>query len=215
MAKFNIKSFLKLSKKEQASQIESLSKDLIRRLPDLKKNLKSYDDVSDELYNLKQDELELISSTYSKAVVDGEISTPSSKRAYNKFIRQLNKYARMSMKSLVSMSTTRRINDFILNVEKNASKEEIEYMHELLDNMTAEQKHAFTMSKYFLNVSNWNSDDFVKSIGNTGYSMMTLELELFCKKYGIVTDKNKNLYNTHVATDGLNKVRKGYRAKNK
>ena len=58
--KFNIKSFLKLSPEEQAKSIERETKQLIQRLPTLKKQLKMYGDTSDELYNLQRDEVELI-----------------------------------------------------------------------------------------------------------------------------------------------------------
>ena len=82
MAKRNEVDFFKLSAEEQAKVIERETKKLIARLPSLKKNLKMYGAVSDELYNLTEDEVSTIGTTYAKAVRGGEISTPSSKRAY-------------------------------------------------------------------------------------------------------------------------------------
>ena len=68
MAKIDISSFLKLSPEEQAKSIERQTKELIKRLPTLKNKLKMYGETSDELYNLSSDELDLMGTTYARAI---------------------------------------------------------------------------------------------------------------------------------------------------
>ena len=210
--KFNIEEFLKKSKEEQAREIAKQTEILKKRLPDLKKNLKSYDDTSDELYNLSEDELDLASTTYQSAVRRGEITTPSSKQAYRRFIKQLNRYATRDRSYLAMVTAEKRMDSWLENVKNNGSKEEIKYAEELIAKMSDKDKQEFTLSKYFLDVSNWSSDDFKKEVGNSTYSMQTLELELWMKKKGYDTE---NIYNNFVAKDGQDIVRKGYRQKNK
>ena len=210
--KFNIEEFLRKSKEEQAREIEKQTAILKARLPDLKKNLKSYDDTSDELYNLTEDELDLMSTTYQSAVRRGEITTPSSKRAYQRFVKQLQRYATRDRRYLAMQTAKKRMDSWLDNVKSNGTKEEIAYAEKLIKQMSDKDKQEFTLSKYFLDVSNWSSDDFKKEVGNTTYSMQVLELELWMKKKGYNTD---NLYNTYVAKDGQDIVRKGYSQKGK
>ena len=90
--KLPLSSFFSWSEEEQARFIEKETKNVIKRLPRLKSALQMYNEISDELYNMSTDELELIGSTYARAVRGGEISTPSSKQAYQDFIKKLQKY---------------------------------------------------------------------------------------------------------------------------
>lgn len=212
--KFNIEEFLRKSKEEQAREIEKQTAILKARLPDLKKNLKSYDDTSDELYNLTEDELDLMSTTYQSAVRRGEITTPSSKRAYQRFVKQLQRYATRDRRYLAMQTAKKRMKSFEEDIMKNASEEEKEYAKFLIDMMDDKLKQKFTLSKYFLDVNNWSSDDFIKQVGDANMSMSTLSLELFLQSEGFETRK---LYNTYVAKDGkdVNTIRKGYRQKGK
>ena len=211
--KFNIEEFLRKSKEEQAREIEKQTAILKARLPDLKKNLQSYDDTSDELYNLTEDELDLMSTTYQSAVRRGEITTPSSKRAYQRFVKQLQRYATKDRRYLAMQTAKKRMDSWLENVKNNGSKEEIKYAEELIAKMSDKDKQAFTLSKYFLDVNNWSSDDFIKEVGNSTYSMQTLSLEIWCKEHGI---ENDGIYINNVATDkDPNRHIKGYRQKGK
>lgn len=199
-------SFLKWSKEEQASFIERETKKLIKRLPTLKKNLQMYGEVSSELYNLSAEEIDLIGTTYSRAVRRGEVSTPSSQQAYNKFVNDLRKYARMDMKQLAIQTSEKRLDSWLEHLKANGSDKEVEYAQELLNSMTDEQKMGFTLSKFFLDVANWSSEGFIKNTDEGEYSEQVLELELYCEKQGIQT---RNIYNRLVATDGLDIDRVG------
>ena len=159
-----------------------------------------YNEVSDELYNLKEDELQLMGETYANAVRGGEISTPSSSSAYQRFVKNLRKYARRSIKELAVETAQQRMDSWLEHVRANGSEVEIEYAEELVASMTDEQKMGFTRSKYFLDVENWNSYDFVKETDEGDYSIQVLKLELYLQTYEGST--TRNIYNRKVATDG-------------
>ncbi|MBO7692508.1 MAG: hypothetical protein J6T10_07755 [Methanobrevibacter sp.] len=177
--KFNINSFLKLSAEEQAKSIEKQTQDLIKRLPSLKKQLMMYGDTSDELYNLKEDELELIGSTYAKAVRGGEITTPSSKSAYRSFINNLRKYAKTDIRTLALQSAEQRMGSWIDHIEKASTDADKEYAQRMLDSMTEEEKLGFTRSKYFMDSSYMY---MVTEVDGRQYSIQTLKLELYLKE---------------------------------
>ena len=177
--KFNINSFLKLSPEEQAKSIEKQTQELLKRLPTLKKQLKMYGDTSDELYNLKEDELELIGSTYAKAVRGGEITTPSSKSAYRSFINNLRKYTRTDIRTLALQSAEQRMDSWIDHIEKASTDADKEYAQRMLDSMTEEEKLGFTRSKYFMDSSYMY---MVTEVDGRQYSIQTLKLELYLKE---------------------------------
>ena len=217
MKKFNINSFLNLSPEEQAKAIERQTKELIKRLPELKKQLKMYGEQSSELYNLNKEEVELMGTTYSKAIRGGEISTPSSKKAYSNFIKNLHKYTKRNINQLALETAEERLASWKEHLDANASAEERAYAQELLDSMTPSEKIGFTRSEYFLDVENWNSQGFVQETSQGDFSMMTLKLELYLQKTrasGMNDVSNtRNIYNTDVATDGENKLRAGVKGK--
>lgn len=207
--KFNLENFLKLSPEEQAKAIERETKKLLGQLPSLKKNLQMYNDVSDEMYNLSPEEVELQSSVWSRAVRSGEITTPSGQKAYQQFIKNLHKYARPDIHQLALESAEKRMEDWLNTIKQHASQEEINYVTDLVNKMTDQQKMNFTRSQYFIDNANWNSkESYVKETSKGLFSIQTLELELYLQaRTDIDTD---NIYNTEVATDGkLNKVRVG------
>ena len=195
----SLEHFFKLSREEQARMIESDTKELIKRLPRLKKALQMYNEVSDELYNLKEDEVQLMGETYANAVRGGEISTPSSSRAYRRFVQQLRKYTRRSIRELAVETAQQRMDSWLEHVRANGSVEEIAYAEELVAGMSDEQKIGFTKSKYFLDVENWNSEGFVKSTDEGDFSIQVLKLELYLQTYE--DSDTRNIYNRKVATD--------------
>lgn len=205
-----LENFFKMSGEEQARVIEREMKNLLKRLPRLKSSLQMYQEVSDELYNLTPDELTLAGETWSSAIRSGEISTPSSQRAYQRFIRQLHKYSRTSIRELALKTADERLDSWLNNIRANGSEEEIAYAEELLSKMTDSQKIGFTQSKYFLDVENWNSIDFVKETDEGEFSIQVLKLELYLQSKGVDTEK---IYNKFVATDGADEdtIRKGTR----
>ena len=210
MAKLNINAFLNLTPEQQARAVERMTKDVIKRLPTLKKQLKMYGEVSDEMYNLSADELELQGSTYSRAIRSGEISTPSSRSAYQSFIKNLHKYSRMDISKLAQMTAEQRLDSWQKHINANASEEEKKYVEELLKSMTDKQKLGFTRSEYFLDVENWSSQGFVQDTESGKFSISTLKLELYLETYG---DETQSIYNTEVATDGQQKLRGAFRGR--
>ena len=177
--KFNINSFLKLSPEEQAKSIERQTQELIKRLPTLKKQLKMYGDTSDELYNLKEDEVELIGSTYAKAVRGGEITTPSSKKAYRSFINNLRKYTRTDIGQLARETADVRMESWLEHINEGSTDADSEYAQELFNSMTEEEKLGFTRSKYFMDSSYMYmiTEEYGKQ-----FSIQTLKLELYLEE---------------------------------
>ena len=177
--KFNINSFLKLSPEQQAKAIEKQTKELIQRLPTLKKQLKMYGEVSDELYNLSSEEVNLMGSTYSRAIRGGEITTPSSKNAYQSFIRNLHKYTRTNISQLAQETAQARMDSWIEHIDSASTKGDSEYAHKLLNSMTDEEKLGFTRSKYFMDSSYMY---MITEVDGNQYSIQTLKLELYLEE---------------------------------
>lgn len=177
--KLSLSSFLKLSPEEQAKQIERETKELLKRLPTLKKQLKMYGETSDELYNLQSDELQLMGSTYAKAVRGGEITTPSSQRAYQNFVKNLRKYARTDIRQLALQTAEQRMDSWIDHVNEGSTDADSQYANELLNSMTEEEKMGFTRSKYFMDSSYMY---MVTEEDGKQYSIQTLKLELYLEE---------------------------------
>ena len=70
------------------------------------------------------------------------------------------------------------------NIRSHASQDEIDYAEELVNSMSENEKIGFTRSKYFLDVGDWNSDNFQQYIEEYDYSIMTQKLELYLKRKG-------------------------------
>lgn len=191
--KFDINSFLKLSPEEQAKSIEKQTKELLKRLPTLKKQLKMYGDTSDEMYNLTSEEVELMGSTYASAIRGGEISTPSSKKAYQSFIKNLRKYARTDLSVLAQQTADARMNSWIEHINSASSESDKAYANELLKGMTEEEKLGFTRSKYFMDSSYMY---FITELDGVQYSVQTLKLELYLEEVRGKT--TRHIYRTNV-----------------
>lgn len=196
MSKFNINSFLKLSPEQQAKAIEKQTKELIARLPELKKKVKMYNDSSSELYNLSEDEIDLMGTIYAKAVRGGEISTPSSKRAYQSFVKNLNKYTRIPVSVLAQQSAQERMDSWIEHIDAGSTASDSQYAHELMNSMTEEEKVGFTRSKYFMDSSYMY---MVTEVDGVQFSIQTLKLELYLEE---VRDKTtRHIYRTNIKGD--------------
>lgn len=193
---FNINSFLKMSPENQAKEIERQTKELIKKLPALKKQLKMYGDVSDELYNLEQDEVALMGSTYAHAVRGGEITTTSSKRAYSNFIKNLHKYTRVSVSQLAKETAQERMNSWIEHIDASSTEGDSAYAHELYDSMTDAEKLGFTRSKYFMDSSYMY---VITEEDNVQYSIQTLKLELYLEE--VRGKQTRHIYRTNVKGD--------------
>ena len=207
MAKLDI-DFFKLSPEQQAKQIERETAKLLKRLPELNKRLKMYNEVSSELYNLAPEEVELISSTYARAVRGGEITTPRSQQAYRKFISDLRRYTRPSISQIAKEVSQARLDEWQETIKAHASQTEQEYVEELLNKMSEKDKQGFTRSQYFVDNVNWVSEvTFVIDTDEGEFSLQTLELELYLESHTDI--KTRSVYNRLVATDGKMKKRKG------
>ena len=203
--KFNINSFLKLSAEDQAKSIEKETKELLRRLPSLKKQLKMYNDTSDEMYNLTSEEVELQGMTYARAVRGGEITTPSSKKAYRSFITNLRKYARMDISQLASQTAERRMESWIGHINDASTDADKQYAQELLNSMSEEEKLGFTRSKFFMDSTYMY---MVTEEEGKQFSIQTLKLELYLEE--VRGKETRHIYRTNVKgnEDKLRKYRK-------
>ena len=181
---FDINSFLKKSPEEQAKAIERETQRLLNRLPSLKDKLSMYNEVSDEMYNLSPEEVEFQGIRQAQAVRTGEITTPTGKQAYNNFVKNLHRYARRNIHDLAVESAEMRMKSWLDNIKTHASQDEIDYAEELVNSMSENEKIGFTRSKYFLDVGDWNSDNFKQYIEEYDYSIMTQKLELYLKRKG-------------------------------
>lgn len=181
---FDINSFLKKSPEEQAKAIERETQRLLNRLPSLKDKLSMYNEVSDEMYNLSPEEVEFQGLRQAQAVRTGEITTPTGKQAYNNFVKNLHRYARRNIHDLAVESAEMRMKSWLDNIRSHASQDEIDYAEELVNSMSENEKIGFTRSKYFLDVGDWNSDNFQQYIEEYDYSIMTQKLELYLKRKG-------------------------------
>ena len=201
----DIKDFFKLSAEEQAKAIERETKKLLQRLPELKKRLTMYNETDSELYNLNAEEVADIGESYARAVRSGEISTPSSKRAYQKFIKDLRRYTRPSIAEISKQVASQRMESWLDSVRNNASQAEVQYAEELVSKMSDEDKLAFTRSKFFLDVGDWSSDQFKQYLETHEYSIQTQKLEIFMNNKGYDT---QNSYDNGVSGIHHNSTRR-------
>lgn len=191
--KLDINSFLKLSPEKQAKSIEKQTQELIKRLPALKRKLKMYGETSDELYNLNEDEVSLMGSTYARAVRGGEITTPSSKKAYQNFIRNLRKYTRTDLGQLARETADVRMESWLDHIKEGSTDADSEYAQELYNSMTEEEKLGFTRSKYFMDSSYMYA---ITEEDGKQYSIQTLKLELYLEEVRGKT--TRHIYRTEV-----------------
>lgn len=203
--KFNINSFLKLRPEEQAKSIEKQTAELLKRLPTIKKKLKMYGDTSDELYNLKEDEVALIGTTYAKAVRGGEITTPSSKKAYQNFIRNLRKYTRTDIGQLAKETADVRMESWLEHINEGSTDADSEYAKDLYNSMTEEEKLGFTRSRYFMDSSYMY---MVTEEDGKQFSIQTLKLELYLEE--VRGKQTRHIYRTAVkqSEDNLRKYKR-------
>ncbi len=196
MAKFNLNTYLNLTPEQQAKAVEKMAKDVIKRLPTLKKQLKMYGEVSDELYNLSAEEVDLMATTYAHAIRSGEISTPSSKRAYQSFVKNLYKYSRIDISQLASQTAEQRMDSWLEHIKASSTDADMEYAQKLFDSMTEEEKLGFTRSKYFMDSSYMY---MVTEEEGKQYSIQTLKLELYLEE--VRHKQTEHIYRKNVKGD--------------
>lgn len=177
--KLDINSFFKLSPEEQAKSIERETKKVIERLPTLKKRLKMYGETSTEMYNLNREEIELQGSTYAKAIRGGEITTPSSKKAYQNFIKNLQKYARTDIRQLAQETAQARIESWKEHILASSTDADSEYALEMLSTMSEDEIEGFTKSKFFMDSSYMY---MITEEDGKQFSVQTLKLELYLEE---------------------------------
>ena len=194
--KFNIDYFFKLSPEEQAKSIERQTKELINRLPALKKKLKMYNDTSQEMYNLTQEEVELQGMVYAKAVRSGEITTTSSKKAYKQFLSNLRKYAKTDIGQLARQTAEVRMDSWLEHIKAGSTDADSEYAQELFNSMTEEEKLGFTRSKYFMDSSYMYA---VTEEDGKQFSIQTLKLELYLEE--VRGKSTRHIYRSQVKGD--------------
>ena len=196
MKKLSIENFLKLSPEEQAKSIEQQTKELLKRLPDLKKRLKMYGETSDELYNLTNEELDLMGTSYARAVRSGEITTPSSKQAYNNFIKNLQKYARTNIGELAQETANKRMDSWLENIKNGSTDADIQYAEEMFNSLSDSEKEGFTRSKFFMDSTYMY---MITEEDGKQYSIQTLKLELYLEE--IRGKKQRHIYRNNVKGD--------------
>ena len=187
-----MKPFNELTLEEQIKWIEKETKRVVERLPSLKKNLSTYNDISTELYNLEPEEIRVMSKAYQQSLKSG--STQSTSTSLNAYVGQLEKYGETPMETLRATSTEQRIESFLNSVEDNCSVEEYDYVKSMVDNMSDELKEEFVKSKYFWQTNDYPSDGLVKfnelyKGEHESISPATANLETFLKSKGISTDE--------------------------
>lgn len=164
------------------------SQKVIKRLPQLKKELAVYDDKSNEMYNWEKSSVELFTNTYAIDLTTGDISSDNAE--LTDFVSQLSKYGDTDFEQLRLEFTDKRISSFLDSLEKSgASQEEIDYVNSLLDKMTDSQKEAFTKSKLFWDSGDYGSEGIKVFMDLYDVTPATANLENWCEQHGITTDR--------------------------
>ena len=190
--------FNTLTPEEQIKWLERQTRLVIKRLPALKKKLSVYDDRSEELYNLSQEEIQLFTKSYTEQISSGSIRVrtsigeqPSARtKALEKYTESLQKYGTKPMRELITESTKMRWDSFLDNVKQCSTTEfETQYLEELTNKMSDRDIYEFTKSKLFFDNGNPNSADFVKFTTEHGISVGLAKLEVFLEQKGYDTKR--------------------------
>lgn len=183
------------------------SQKVIKRLPQLKKELAVYDDKSNEMYNWEKSSVELFTNTYAIDLTTGDISSDNAE--LTDFVSQLSKYGDTDFEQLRLEFTEKRISSFLDSLEKSgASQDEIDYVNSLLDKMTDSQKEAFTKSKLFWDSGDYGSEGIKVFMDLYDVTPATANLENWCEQHGITTDRK-------FFVEGETAKRRGRHKKNK
>lgn len=179
------KKFDELSPEQQIKFLERETEKLIKRLPSLKKILSSYDDRSNELYNIEGGSIRLLTKSYISDISGG--TKASSLQSY---VQSLTKYSRVSLKELRLEASELRIESFMESISKSgASQYEINYVKLLLDKMSPELKEKFTKSKLFWDYGIDNSESVRNFMDLYDVTPATANLENFLEQNGITTGR--------------------------
>lgn len=130
---------------EQVRWVELRTKQLLKRLPTLKKRLSLFDDKSNEFYNFTESEITLMSKVYMDEIRSGKQS-----EGFSNFAKNLQRFTQTSVKTLEKQYTNTRFDSWYKYAVENAVDDrEVELIDKLVDSMSEEDKIAFTKSKYF------------------------------------------------------------------
>lgn len=164
------------------------SQKVIERLPTLKKELAVYDDKSNELYNMDKSSIELFTNTYAIDLTTGDITGDNS--SLMDFVSQLSKYGDTGIGELRLEATTQRIDSFLDSIVKcGASQDEIDYVKDLLSQMSDKQKEAFTKSKLFWDSGDYGSEGIRTFMDLYDVTPATANLENWCEQHNISTEQ--------------------------
>lgn len=150
---------------EYQKWIENKTKQLLKRLPSLKKKLSLFDDRTNEFYTLTESEITLMSKVYRGEVASGKLS-----KGGEEFVFNLNKFTTTSTKQLQTEYTNKRFQEWYNYAITNAVDDrEVALINELVNGMSEDDKNSFTRSKYFF------VNDYV---GCTSLDMFEKEYEI-------------------------------------
>jgi hypothetical protein len=186
------KPFELMSIEEQIEFIEKQTENVIKRLPELKEALTTYDDVSKELYNMTEEQIKFASKSYQQSIRGGEITTPTGKKALSSYVQQLSRYGGGDISQLAHETAQERFDNFLEHVRSIADDEELEYLDKLVELMSEEDILGFTRSKYFLDTGDYSSDSWAKAKNDFDYTINTMKLEVYLQSKGYDTE---HIYN--------------------
>ena len=181
--------FKELDVDKQIQWLMEQTRKVIKRLPELKRELAVYDDKSEELYNWSKSQIEVFSNTYAIDLTTGTMSE-SEEKSLSEYVSQLSKYGDKGIGELRLQATEQRIESFKESLEKSgASEDEISYVEELLDKLTDRQKESFTKSKFFWDSGEYGSEGIQQFLDLYDVTPATANLENWCEEHGIDTER--------------------------
>lgn len=186
------KPFELMSIEEQIEFIEKETEKVLKRLPELKEALTTYEDVSKELYNMTEEQIKFASKSYQQSIRSGEITTPTARKGLSSYVQQLSRYGGGDISQLAQETAQQRFDSFLDHIRAIADDDELEYLNKLVDMMSEEDILGFTRSKYFLDTGDYSSDNWAKAKSEFGYTINTMKLEVYLQSKGYDTE---HIYN--------------------
>lgn len=180
--------FKELDVDKQIQWLIEHSQKVIKRLPELKKELAVYDDKSNEMYNMEASEIKLFTNSYALDLTTGDNASDNAE--LNKFVEQLSKYGDKGIGELRLEATEKRIESFKDSLVKSgASEDEIMYVEELLDDLSDRELEAFTKSKLFWDSGEYGSESIQKFMDMYDVTPATANLENWLEQHGKTTQR--------------------------
>ena len=103
--------FKELDVDKQIQWLIKQSQKVIKRLPELKRELSVYDDKSNEIYNLDKSSIELFTNTYAIDLTTGDVSSDDTELL--NYVEQLSNYGDRGIGELRLEATEKRIDSFM------------------------------------------------------------------------------------------------------